>query len=284
LPGGAQGSARAFRLALCHPCRRREDAPEPRVGVGGTLAPRARAASPDDDAAPDRGQIVTRERPPARGPSPLLSRLARVVAGAVGLALAQRVGVFAQLREPARLATSLVDLGVWGYVAFVFAYALLQPFGVPGTVFIVAAPLIWPWPVAFALSMTGTMAASVVGFSFARFLARDWLAPRIPERFRKYDDALARRAFATVFVLRLVFWMPPLLHAFFGVSRVRAWTHFWGSLAGYVIPLLLVSFFGPRLFDALKRIPPHAWVGVGIGVVTLAAGALVWRRRRARGR
>jgi uncharacterized membrane protein YdjX (TVP38/TMEM64 family) len=78
--------------------------------------------------------------------------------------------------------------------------------------------------------------------------------------------------------------MPPLLHAFFGVSRVRAWTHFWGSLAGYVIPLLLVSFFGPRLFDALKRIPPHAWVGVGIGVVTLAAGALVWRRRRARGR
>ena len=39
--------------------------------------------------------------------------------------------------------------------------------------------LIWPWPVAYALSMTGTMAASVVGFSFARFIARDW-DPRLP--------------------------------------------------------------------------------------------------------
>ena len=104
--------------------------------------------------------------------------------------------------------------------------------------FVIAAPLIWPWPVAFALSMTGTMAASVVGFSFARFVARDWVSTMIPARFRKYDDALAQRALTTVFVLRLVFWMPPLLHAFFGVSKVRFWTHFWGSLAGYVLPLL----------------------------------------------
>ena len=52
------------------------------------------------------------------------------------------------------------------------------------------------------------------------FVARDWLAPRVPARFRRYDEALARRAFLTVFVLRFVFWMPPFLHVFFGVSRV----------------------------------------------------------------
>ncbi len=99
----------------------------------------------------------------------------------------------------------------------------------PGTIFIVAAPLIWSWPVAFCLSMVGTMAATVDGFSFARFVARDWVAQRIPARFRKYDDLLALRAFATVFLLRLIFWMPPLLHAFFGVSKVRFSTHFWAS-------------------------------------------------------
>ncbi len=215
--------------------------------------------------------------PPSGSPSRGSRLLVLLVVAAV-LALAQWLGVFARLGEPLRLARSLVDLGAWGYVAFVLAYAVLQPFGVPGTVFIIAAPLIWPWPVAFALSMTGTMAASVVGFSFARFVARDWLSPRIPPRFRRYDEALGRRAFVTVFVLRFVFWMPPLLHAFFGVSKVRASTHFWGSLAGYVVPLFLVSFFGPRLFDALRAVPARVWMETGIVAAALAAGAFAWRR------
>lgn len=201
-----------------------------------------------------------------------------VLAGLLGL---YRLGVFAQFSDPERARQTLLALGGTGYAAFVLAYAALQPFGVPGTVFIMAAPLIWPWPVAFALSMAGTMAASVVGFSFARFVARDWIAPRIPERFRKYDEALGRRAFATVFTLRLIFWMPPLLHAFFGVSKVRFSTHFWGSLFGYVIPLLAVSYFGQRLFDALKRVSSEGWTAVGVGVATVALGAWVFRRMRA---
>ncbi len=145
-------------------------------------------------------------------------------------------------------------MGTSGYVAFIVAYTLLQPFGVPGTVFIVAAPLIWPWPVAFALSMVGTMSASIVGFSVARFLARDWIGARIPARFRKYDDALERRGFRTVLLLRVVFWMPPVLHAFFGVSKVPFWTHFWGSFFGYIrAPCSSVSYLGARIIDAHGR-------------------------------
>ena len=82
--------------------------------------------------------------------------------------------------DPARAKQTLLGLGPWGYLAFVAAYAILQPFGVPGTVFIMVAPLVWPWPVAFLLSMAGTMAASLVGFSFARFVARDLVAARYP--------------------------------------------------------------------------------------------------------
>ena len=209
-----------------------------------------------------------------------IAKLGLVIAVVVGLVAARQLGVFHQLAEPARLAQSLVALGGWGYVAFVAAFAALQPFGVPGTVFIVAAPLIWPWPVAFALSMTGSMAASVIGFSFARFVARDWLAPRIPARFKRYDEALARRAFTTVFVLRLIFWMPQLLHAFFGVSKVRGWTHFWGSFCGYLLPLFLMSFFGQRLFDAMKAAPPGVWVGLVAAIAALWAGWWAYRARR----
>jgi uncharacterized membrane protein YdjX (TVP38/TMEM64 family) len=207
------------------------------------------------------------------------TKIALVALVASFLVIAWRLGAFAALRDPKHLAEELVALGAWGYVAFILAYATLQPFGIPGTVFVVAAPLIWPWPIAFVLSMIGTMAASSVGFSFARFVARDAIAPRIPARFRKYDEALAERAFTTVFVLRFVFWMPPLLHAFFGVSKVRFWTHFWGSFCGYLVPLFLMSFFGQRLFDFMKNAPLGAWIAV-VAVVVIAVALYVRRALR----
>jgi uncharacterized membrane protein YdjX (TVP38/TMEM64 family) len=212
------------------------------------------------------------------------ARAARL--GVVALVLfvvgcAWRLGVFERLAEPGTLARSIVELGAWGYVAFVVAYTVLQPFGVPGTIFVVAAPLLWPWPVAFALSMIGTMAASVVGFSFARFVARDWVAARIPARLRRYDEALERDAFQTVVVMRLIFWMPQVLHSFFGVSKVGFWTHFWGSLVGYVPPLLLVSYLGAEMFDASGRIRPAAWPAMaGLLLASLAAAAIAYLRRR----
>jgi len=209
-------------------------------------------------------------------------RLAAIAAVVVGLVAAQRLGLFELFGEPARVKRALVELGPWGYVAFVAAYAALQPFGMPGTVFILAAPLIWPWPVAFALSMAGTMAASVVGFSFARFVARDWVTKRVPARFHAYDEALAKRGFVTVLMLRFVFWMPPMLHAFFGISRVPFWTHFWGSAAGYFVPLLATAYFGERVFDAMRAAPPSVWIGLGAAAVIIVLTVWLVRRRRSK--
>ena len=216
---------------------------------------------------------------------PLSLRAARIVAllaVGTGLALAWRMGVLDRLAEPRSLARSLVEMGAWGWVAFVVAYTLVQPFGVPGTIFVVAAPLIWPWQTAFALSMIGTMGASVVGFSFARFIARDWIAARIPARFRRYDEALERHAFRTVFLLRLIFWMPQVLHIFFGVSKVRFWTHVWASFLGYIPPLLVISYLGSEIFDASGHMQPRAWPIMG-GMVTasvlLVLGVRHWERR-----
>ncbi|RKH78450.1 TVP38/TMEM64 family protein [Corallococcus sp. AB045] len=212
-----------------------------------------------------------------------VARLGVVAWVLLSLAGAWYFDVFAQVSEPKALAHTLVEMGAWGYLAFIVAYTVLQPFGVPGTIFIVAAPLIWPWQTAFALSMIGTMSASVVGFSFARFVAKDWVSARIPARFRKYDDALERRAFQTVVVLRLVLWMPQVLHGFLGVSKVGFWTHFWGSLVGYVPPLLLVSYLGNEMFDASGRMQPGAWpILVGLLVASLLFAALARACERGR--
>lgn len=193
---------------------------------------------------------------------------------AVALALAWHSGAAEWLAAPKALAQRLVDMGPAGYAIFVLCNALLQPFGVPGTVFVVAAPLIWPWPVAFALSMLGTMLASVIGFSFARYLARDWVRARIPARLQRFDAALQTHAFLTVFALRLLLWMPQALHFFLGVSPVPFWTHVWGSLLGYVPPLLTVSYLGDQLFSADGQLQTDAWpamIALVVGSVLLIA-------------
>ena len=219
---------------------------------------------------------------PAAAKKLRILKIGLVLLVAIGLGVAHQLGVFQIFAEPARVKQALVELGPWGYAAFVVAYACLQPFGVPGTVFILAAPLIWPWPVAFALSMAGTMAASVVGFSFARFVARDWVAKWVPARFRAYDEALAKRAFTTVFTLRFVFWMPPMLHVFFGISRVPFWTHFWGSFFGYIVPLLATAYFGEKLFEWMKSAPPSAWIAMVAVALAIAVTFYLVRRRRSK--
>lgn len=215
---------------------------------------------------------------PARSGQPL-ARVGLVAVVLAGLALAHQQGLFDLMGEPARLKQALVELGPLGHLAYVLSYALLQPFGVPGTVFVLAAPLIWPWPVAFALSMVGTMAASVIGFSFARFVGRDWLAKRVPARFARWDEALGRNGFATVVLLRLIFWMPQVLHTFLGVSKVGFWTHFWGSMVGYIPPLLATAYFGERFFLAMRDLPAAAWGLLGAAV---AVGLAAWWLRRRR--
>jgi uncharacterized membrane protein YdjX (TVP38/TMEM64 family) len=211
------------------------------------------------------------------------ARLGAVALVIVALAVAYQAGLLTRFADPKTLAQTLVAMGPRGYLAFIIAYTVLQPFGVPGTVFIVAAPLIWPWQTAFLLSLVGTMSASVVGFSFARFLAREWVSARIPVRLRRYDDALERNGFQTVFLLRLILWMPQVLHSFFGVSKVGFWTHFWGSLLGYVPPLLLVSYLGGEMFDDSGRMRPGAWpimAGLTVASLLIAVLARAWERRR----
>jgi uncharacterized membrane protein YdjX (TVP38/TMEM64 family) len=207
-------------------------------------------------------------------------RVGALIAVGVGLLVARQLGLFENFSSPSAMKQVLLERGAWGYVVFIGAYAVLQPFGVPGTVFILAAPLVWPWPVAFALSMAGTMAASVIGFSFARFVARDWFERRIPARLQAYSAALAARGFVTVVTLRFIFWMPQILHAFLGVSRVGFWTHFWGSIVGYAVPLLLTAYFGERLFAIMSAMSPTEWLAMLGVTLCVGLGWWLWSRRR----
>lgn len=205
-----------------------------------------------------------------------------LLGAATVLVVAWRLGAFQLFADPAHIKITLLELGVMGYAAFILAFGLVQPFGVPGTVFILGAALVWPPPLAIALSLVGATLSTLTGFSFSRYLARDWVEKRIPARLRKYDQRLADDAFLTVLLLRLVLWMNPTLHAVLGLSRVRFSTHLVASILGYVPAIVVLTYFGDAAFSVLKNQPRERFVAAAAVAVIVAVALLARRYARRR--
>jgi uncharacterized membrane protein YdjX (TVP38/TMEM64 family) len=206
-----------------------------------------------------------------------------LVLGVVALVVAAwSLGAFEYVKRPEVLREHLLALGAWGYVAYVVAFAILQPIGVPGFALIVVASYVWPPPVAYALSLLGAMISAIEGFLFARFVARDWVAKKLPARLHKYDRAIAERAVRTAFLLRMLFWMNPFIHALFGISRVRFRHYVLGTFLGYVPSLAIAVWATGGALDLLRAQPTWLIVAVVATIVMILLGRLVWWRRRLR--
>jgi uncharacterized membrane protein YdjX (TVP38/TMEM64 family) len=200
----------------------------------------------------------------------------------VGLAaiLLFRSGALDLVTDRERASATLEALGIWGPLLFVAAFAVLEPFGVPAAAFIFPAAVVWPAGQAFLLSLVGGTLAAVIGFGFARYLARDWVEARLPPSLRRFDDRLAARGFQTVVLIRLLLLMSPPTHWVMGISRVRTLPYLAGTvlvLAGYAGA---VTFLGGHLASWLEGQPIGAWVGVS--ALALVLVLLRVRARRAR--
>lgn len=210
-------------------------------------------------------------------------RWGALCAGLILVFLAWKAGFFSGAMGPRAIGWEISHMGPWGYLAFIGAFTILQPFGVPGTIFTVAAPLIWPWPVAFTLSLGSMLASSALGFAFARFVARDWVSARVPRWLREREPALERSALQTVVLLRLCFGMLQALHSFFGVSNIRFRTYLLGCFVGYIPQLLVITTFSAELLDGSGNVRRAPWpILGGLVVLSLAIAwcARVWERRR----
>lgn len=148
---------------------------------------------------------------------------------------------------------SLVDrLGWWGPVVFILLMWSIQPFGVPGAVFMVPASVLWPTWLALALSWVGNMGASCLAFVFARWLGRHWVQSRIPVRVARYDQRLKAGGIRDVTMLRIVTGQLPPADWLLGVSSV-GWRPFLiGTGIGILPGIALIVVGGGGLLRALS--------------------------------
>lgn len=211
-----------------------------------------------------------------------LTKLFLVAAACSLVVAAWQLGWFGLVAEPARLRDAILGMGAWGYVVLLLGFCFLSPFGLPGILFVLAAAYIWPRPQAYAFSLAGAIGCSAVGFLFARFIAREWVDKRLPARIRKYDVWIQRRGWLAAAVLRAIFLMHPLLHAAFGLSRIRFFPYIAGSTLGYIPSLAVVVWASGSTIDLLRDQPPQTFVMVLVGIALVFVAYRVVRAARKR--
>lgn len=180
-----------------------------------------------------------------------------------------------QEADPATMRVWFREAGPWGAVLFVAAYSVLQPLGVNGLVFLLSAPLIWSPVQAFLLNWAGTVGTGLFAFFGARFVARDWVQRRLPQRIRRFDDRLYARGFRTVFLLRLIFYTAPTLQWALGVSRVSVFAFLAGTVVGVAPFTLLFTVVGVRASEWIEQHPVADWPWHQIWPVIIAAAIVI---------
>lgn len=189
-------------------------------------------------------------------------------------------GLVADLTDERQLLALLTESGFWGPAVFVFLFAVLEGLGAPGFVFIVTASLVWPFWQASLLALAGAVGAAVVGFTFARYLARDLIEAWLPARVRRFDERLSANGFLTVLMIRLVFFIAPWAHWALGLSRVRFLPFVAGTALGLIPGTLASIYLGREGFEWLMGQEVEVIVGTVVFFAVVGAASWWWRRSR----
>jgi uncharacterized membrane protein YdjX (TVP38/TMEM64 family) len=157
----------------------------------------------------------------------------------------------------ARTAEMVRSFGPWGIAVYLLAFSFVQPLGVSGHTFTIAAALVWPPWLAFPLALLGALGSAMTNVAFARYVAFDWVQARIPARVRRYEKWLVERGLYGVILFRLfTFTLHPaqLLIGVLGVPWRRLIV---GTLIGFAPSVAVDVLLGGELLRALA-----GWLGV----------------------
>ena len=125
--------------------------------------------------------------------------------------------------------------------------------------------------------MIGALWASLVGFTYARTLGREFIAERLPERMRRFERRIAERAIPTVIVIRLIFFLAPYAHWALGLSPVSLRAYLIGTTIGNVPWVVAFTFFGGVLVGWASRQPVELWIVIGVVTVLGLVSVGAWR-------
>ena len=180
----------------------------------------------------------------------------KMIKGAVFLLLVVGAGVvfrYTPLRsylDSETLGNLLDGTGGWAPVVFILVYAVAICLFIPGTILTGLGAAIFGAGWGFVYVWCGAMLGAALAFAISRWLGREWIQSLVGDRFRRFDDAVARNGFATVLYLRLVYVPFTAMNFGMGLTRVR----FWDYMAGTGLGILVGTFVLTFLVGTLKEV------------------------------
>jgi uncharacterized membrane protein YdjX (TVP38/TMEM64 family) len=209
-------------------------------------------------------------------------RLGLVFAVAATLCLLWWTGALAGFAEPERIRTLLTETGVVGPLLWLLAFACLEPFGLPGAVFMIPASLVWPPALAIPMCVAGATGAGAFAFALARWIGPAAIEARLPERARRHTARARERGFRTALVVRLLLFLFPPAHWALGISGIRFTPFLLGSALGFLPGITVWVLLTREFVHRLEGLPGWEAALLGAAALALAGAVFWWRRRRAR--
>ena len=116
-------------------------------------------------------------------------------------------------------------------------------FGIP----VAVAALMLDFYPAFLISIIGLTIGAMISFGLARVLGRDYMEKHFIHKIKRlehYDEHLKKRGFITVFILRVIYFVPyELINIASGFSRVSVFQYALGTFFGIMPGTLLTLYF-----------------------------------------
>jgi uncharacterized membrane protein YdjX (TVP38/TMEM64 family) len=184
----------------------------------------------------------------------------------------------------------LEGAGLWAPLVFIGIYAVGVCLFVPGSVLTGIGAVIFGAYWGFVYVWIGAMIGASIAFLIGRTLGREFAASLVGDRLRKYDDVIARKGFATVLYLRLVYFPFTPMNFGMGLTKVHFRDYFFGTGVGILVGTFIFTFF----IGTIKEIWASGdWSGllswkvlfsVGLFIASFFIPKLVGRLRPAEGR
>lgn len=182
--------------------------------------------------------------------------------------------------------------GAFSGIVFVFVYALVVAFSIPGAVFVtIAGGLLFGPYLSTVYVVLGATSGALAVFLAARYALRDFFRARVGGAVRRMEAGFRDNELSYMFILRLVpifpFWLVNLVPAFLGVS-IRNFVL--GTFIGIIPGAFVYSLVGDgaaAILDAggdidLGIIFAPRFLAPIVGLALLACVPIVYKKIRGR--
>ena len=168
------------------------------------------------------------------------SRVGLIVGALVAVYVLARLLGLEEFFHAERVREVVADAGPWGPAAFLALFVGAVVAQVPGVVFVLIAPALFPWTQAWLLCWVASNLAVLANFELVRRVGGQPLVESEHPWLRKLFAGLESRPIRTVALLRVITIMFPPVTGALALTQVSTRDHAIGSALGMALPITLL--------------------------------------------